>query len=83
MILDEEVPTDTAGLRDPPEMFPIARPPAVTQEPIARPQYRDRGDLTVATESTTKQSAKVKIASPIRAAPQVYGALGPNAKFLP
>ena len=28
---------DTAGFREPPEMPPMANPPTVTQEPMARP----------------------------------------------
>ena len=51
--------------------MPIARPPAVTQEPIARPKYCVSGSRTVATESTTKQSTKVKTVSATSALFQV------------
>ena len=34
--LDTAIPQETAGLRDPPETAPIAYPPAVTHEAIAK-----------------------------------------------
>merc|ERR1719217_764616 len=38
----------------------MAQPPTVTHMPIAKPKYSERAFLTVATESTTKASTKVK-----------------------
>ena len=57
--------------------------PAVTQEPMARPTYSGRGVSTVATASTTKQSTKVKTASPANACAHPYGATGWRGKVLP
>ncbi len=47
-------PSDTAGFKDPPERAPIARPPTVTQDPIAKANISFEGFFVVATQSTTK-----------------------------
>jgi len=67
-------PMATAGFSAPPEMAPPARPPAVTQEPIARAKGKlwrvvscDAGGLVVATASTTYASTKVKNISTVPA----------------
>merc|ERR550537_2024901 len=41
----------------------MAQPPTVTHMPMAKPKYSERAFFTVATESTTKASTKVKTSS--------------------
>merc|ERR1719253_2445058 len=59
MMCELEIPIETAGLSEPPEILPMAQPPTVTHIPMAKPKYSDKEFLTVATESTTKARTKV------------------------
>merc|ERR1719433_2285889 len=69
---DVAMPNETAGFKEPPETLPIALPPTVTQAPMAKPKYSERGDLTVATERTTKHSTNVKTISATIAWTKLY-----------
>merc|ERR1719364_325064 len=83
MICADEIPTETAGLRDPPDTAPIAYPPAVTQEAMARPNMSLDGSLTVATQRTTKQRTKVKTISAMAAPANVKPDPGAKGKVEP
>merc|ERR1719262_1246789 len=83
MIWEPDIPMDTAGFKEPPETDPMAYPPAVTQEAIARPNMSFDGSLTVATLRTTKQSTKVKMISAAAACPKPKPFPGANAKVAP
>mmetsp|Transcript_150797 Transcript_150797/g.274444 ORF Transcript_150797/g.274444 Transcript_150797/m.274444 type:complete len:80 (+) Transcript_150797:69-308(+) len=78
------MPNDTAGLSEPPEMPPIAKPPTVTHEPIAKPNmsFDFVGGVT-AVQSTTKQSTKVKMISAVATCPQLLLFWGARAKVCP
>merc|ERR1719310_1377333 len=60
----------------------MAQPPTVTHMPMAKPKYWEREFFTVATESTTKASTKVKTISAIIAWCHRYAG-GFNAKVSP
>ena len=63
MMCELEMPMETAGFNEPPEILPIAHPPTVTHMPIANPKYSVSGFFTVATESTTNARTNVKMSS--------------------
>mmetsp|Transcript_72526 Transcript_72526/g.135486 ORF Transcript_72526/g.135486 Transcript_72526/m.135486 type:complete len:240 (+) Transcript_72526:166-885(+) len=77
-----EMPMDTAGLSAPPDTFPIAAPPTMTHMPTAKPSKSESGDLTVATDKTTKVKTVVKMNSAMKACGQEY-ALGLSGKVSP
>ena len=53
------MPNETAGLSEPPEVIPIARPPAVTHEPMMKPVNSGAGlFLTVATQGQRMSKRK-------------------------
>eukprot|EP00929_Paragymnodinium_shiwhaense_P049859 TRINITY_DN2514_c0_g1_i4.p5 TRINITY_DN2514_c0_g1~~TRINITY_DN2514_c0_g1_i4.p5 ORF type:complete len:100 (+),score=19.12 TRINITY_DN2514_c0_g1_i4:2100-2399(+) len=78
------MPKETAGFKEPPEMPPMAKPPTVTQEPIARPKncvvfvFSD-----TAAPITTKHSTKVNTISATAASTKVWLPTGPRGKDVP
>merc|ERR1719171_689425 len=83
MMFADEMPKETAGLRDPPETAPMAYPPAVTHDAMASPNMSLEGSFTVATHSTTKHRTNVKTISAIAAWPKLKPLPGDNAKVAP
>merc|ERR1719378_7666 len=73
------IPMETAGFIDPPEMAPIAKPPTVTQEPIAKPKkFADFVFGFTATQRTTSTSTNVNSTSAKQACQSKYCLPGAN-----